>query len=238
MAITTCPNGHRYDSDTNRTCPYCNSAQSDSNFNWSEMDVTSTSKTEPIGGFGGGGGGYSGATEPINTYGGNFGSRNKGGGGADVIGATVAIDVTGQDIGGGTGRRQTEDDTASAYNQAEYQHQPVVGWLVCIEGPDKGKDFCLHGAKSTVGRRKDSSVILSDPKISRKGFPALIVYDDRKSHQFYLASGDAASENNVELGGNMLLGQSVINPYDEIRIEDTVLVFVPFCGDEFYWKEE
>lgn len=241
MAIKVCPNGHRYDTDTNRTCPYCNSAQSESNFNWSEMDLSASSKTEPIGGFGGGfgggDGGYSGKTEPINTYGDDFGNRNRGGG-ADFIGATVPVDISGQSIGGGTARRQTEDDTAPAYNQAEYQHQPVVGWLVCIEGPDKGKDFCLHGAKSTVGRRKDSSVILADPKISREGFPALIVYDDRKSHKFYLASGDAASHNNVELGGNMLLGQSVINPYDEIRIEDTVLVFVPFCGDEFYWKED
>ncbi|MBR6089252.1 MAG: hypothetical protein IKP86_04905 [Anaerolineaceae bacterium] len=116
-----------------------------------------------------------------------------------------------------------------------YSQQPVVGWLVCIEGPDKGKDFCLHGAKSTIGRRNDSSVCLSDPKVSRNGFPALVVYDDRRTHKFYLASGDPNSRNNVELGGSMLLGQSVINPYDEIRIEDTVLVFVPFCGEEFYW---
>ena len=98
MAIKVCPNGHRYDTDTNRTCPYCNSAQSDSNFNWSEMDATEPSRTEPIGGFGGGDGGYSGKTEPINTYGENFGNRNRGGGGADVIGATVPVDISGQGI--------------------------------------------------------------------------------------------------------------------------------------------
>ena len=129
------------------------------------------------------------------------------------------------------------DETQVAWGTKEYNHQPVVGWLVCIEGPDKGKDFSLHGAKTSIGRKKDSSIRLADPKISRDGYPALIVYDDRKTHKFYLASGDASSRNNVELGGNMLLGQCVINPYDEIRIEDTVLVFVPFCGDDFNWSE-
>ena len=40
----------------------------------------------------------------------------------------------------------------------------------------------------------------------------------------------------MTLSGELLLGQKVINPYDEIRIEDSVLVFVPFCGDDFYWQ--
>ncbi len=129
-----------------------------------------------------------------------------------------------------------DDKTQIAY-QEEDSPQPVVGWLVCTEGPDKGRDFSLQGIKFTIGRRKDSSVCLSDPRISRDGFPALIVYDDRKSHKFYIASGDASSKNSVELQGNVLLGQSVLNAYDEIRIEDTVLIFVPFCGEDFYWEE-
>ncbi len=130
-----------------------------------------------------------------------------------------------------------QDDKTQIAFLKEDEPQPVVGWLVCIEGPDKGIDFCLQGVKSTIGRRKDSSVCLSDPRISRDGFPALVVYDDRKSHRFYLANGDSSSQNTVELQGNMLLGQSILNAYDKIRIEDTVLMFVPFCGEDFYWED-
>ncbi len=129
-----------------------------------------------------------------------------------------------------------DEKTQIAYRE-ENRPEPVVGWLVCVDGPDKGIDFCLRGVKNTIGRRKDSSVCLSDPRISRDGFPALVVYDDRKSHKFYLAGGDSSSQNPVELQGNMLLGQSVLNPYDEIRIEDSVLIFVPFCGEDFHWEE-
>ncbi len=129
-----------------------------------------------------------------------------------------------------------DDKTQIAYRE-EDKPQPVVGWLVCTEGPDKGIDFCLQGVKSTIGRRKDSAVCLSDPRISRDGFPALIVYDDRKSHKFFIAAGDVSSHNSVELEGNILLGQSILNAYDRIRIEDTVLVFVPFCGEDFFWEE-
>lgn len=220
MAIKVCPNGHHYNTDDNPTCPYCDRANNGSDFEWSEMDISSTavSKTAPIGSNLNSN--WNGKTEPITPHGESY------------FGETVPI----------INERKTKDvqdsyPTQPSWNNTEYQHQPVVGWLVCIEGPDKGKDFCLHGAKSTIGRRKDSSVVLNDPRISRNGFPALVVYDDRKTHKFYLASGDAASENNVELDGNMLLGQSIIKPYDEIRIENTVLVFVPFCGDEFFWKE-
>ena len=130
-----------------------------------------------------------------------------------------------------------QDEKTQIFGEEEDRPQPVVGWLVCTEGPDKGIDFPLNGVKSTIGRRKDSSVCLSDPRISRDGFPALIVYDDRKSHKFFIAGGDSAAHNTVEVQGNILMGQSVLNAYDEIRIEDTVLVFIPFCGEDFYWEE-
>ncbi len=236
MANIQCPNGHHYNPEDNPTCPYC---EQERTYEWPSAD--SSGSTEPVSGFRGFGGGTvvmnptegyfgrkaaSGGTVVINSPGGNPGGTS--GGGTEPIDSWRNRPPAGSD----------ESRTTPAWDKKEYQHQPVVGWLVCIEGPDKGKDFSLHGAKSSIGRRNDSSICLTDPKISRDGFPALIVYDDRKTHKFYLASGDASARNNVELGGNMLLGQSVINPYDEIRIEDTVLVFVPFCSDDFYWDEK
>ena len=214
MAIKTCPNGHKYNSDDNDTCPYCERTANGGSFEWSEFDDNSSMslKTEPLINRSVNAFEETLRTEPLPSQGFNYTDSR-----------TMPI---------------TTPEANSNTEKNEYRRQPVVGWLVCIEGPDKGKDFGLHGAKSTIGRSPESSIVLSDPKISRKGFPALIVYDDRKSHRFYITSGDASSTNNVELEGNMLLGQSVIDPYNEIRIEDTVLVFVPFCGTDFYWESK
>ncbi len=237
-SITTCPNGHRYNSDINDKCPYCEREKANNSSVFSEINMSDN--TVPIGG-------WNSSTVPDSPW--NFGTERVGDG--DQDGRTVPLgsnnyennledegtQVLKKDHEWGSPNHTEEPELKTTGNYDEYQHQPVVGWLVCIEGPDKGKDFCLHGAKSTIGRRAGSAVCLTDLKIARTGFPALIVYDDRKTHRFYLASGDASAQNNVELDGNMLLGQSIIEPYAEIRIEDTVLVFVPFCGDDFYWKE-
>ena len=247
MAIKVCPNGHHYNTDDNLTCPYCErESGSDNNYDWTAVDVTEQSETSISSRNKGGtviiptngnnNRGYQGNTEPI-----GIGSINNAD--SDNGGKTVPLKPMGYYPNNHPESVPDPEKTEpgwgeSGWGSKEYSHQPVVGWLVCIEGPDKGKDFSLHGAKTSIGRKKDSSIRLADPKISRDGYPALIVYDDRKTHRFYLASGDASSRNNVELGGNMLLGQSIINPYDEIRIEDTVLVFVPFCGDDFNWSED
>ena len=220
MAIKTCPNGHHYNTDDNETCPYCERSASSSDFDWAAYNLTemageSTSKTMPLGSDSG----FSAdmKTERIGVQRSDV---------EDPDGKTVPLGVY----------PEVNPPVKSSEKKEKEPEKPVVGWLVCIEGPDKGKDFCMNGVKVTVGRKEDCAVILSDPKISRKGIPALIVYDDRKTHKFYLASGDPSAQNNVELCGNMLLGQSLLNPYDDIRIEDTVLVFVPFCGEDFFWN--
>lgn len=242
MSVKACPNGHHYNTEDNPSCPYCEQNVSNSAFDWNKYSDSSFRD-------------YSDNTMYINT---NNHDNNPGNNYDDSSDKTEYINTGGTEKPNSNsgpspdnsfpGRNRRPDgfdsDSSDDNNKtqisggfSEYQQQPVVGWLVCIEGPDKGKDFCLHGAKSSIGRRRDCAILLSDNKISREGIPALIVYDNRKTHNFYLASGDAASHNNVELEGNLLLGQSLINPYDTIRIEDTLLVFVPFCGETFYWKE-
>jgi len=225
MSIKVCPNGHHYNSDDNDRCPYCEKVNSFMN-QWSEIDIAENT------------GGWNKPTEPGNDWDSNTVPINIGGSGNRNTGESDdhTKPINGHGFDWTPPDDRDELGTTPSWSQEEYKQQPVVGWLVCIEGPDTGMDFPLHGAKSTIGRSKQSSVCLTDPKISRTGYPALIVYDDRKTHRFYLASGDASSQNNVELDGNMLLGQSIIEPYSEIRIEDSVLVFVPFCGDDFFWK--
>lgn len=68
--------------------------------------------------------------------------------------------------------------------------RPVVGWLVCIEGPDIGKDFRLHAQFNYVGRNEDQDISLNDGFVS--GEKHLTVSYDMLNHR-YFAEKDGSS---------------------------------------------
>lgn len=109
---------------------------------------------------------------------------------------------------------------------------PVVGWLVCIEGHDRGKDFPLHADKNTIGRSHKNDVHISgDPTISRENH-ATVLYDQKKK-QFRLLGGGGRGL--VYLNDEAVDFGSVLKNRDLIEIGETKLLFIPFCGEEFNW---
>lgn len=60
------------------------------------------------------------------------------------------------------------------------EEKPVCGWLVCVEGPRRGKDYKVMEGKNFVGRADDMDIqILGDNKISRRNH-CVIVYDEKQ----------------------------------------------------------
>lgn len=110
---------------------------------------------------------------------------------------------------------------------------PVVGWLVCIEGKDRGKDYRIHSDKNTIGRSDNNDITISgDQMISREGH-ANIVYDPKKK-QFRLLSGSGRGL--VYLNDEAVDFVSVLKANDTIEIGETKLMFVPFCGVAYDWE--
>lgn len=60
--------------------------------------------------------------------------------GDSTIPASVGTDALFSNVGSG-GKTDDSAQTVAIYNKEEYKVGPVAGWLVCVEGPDKGKDF-------------------------------------------------------------------------------------------------
>ena len=90
--------------------------------------------------------------------------------------------------------------------------QPVTGWLVCVEGGEKGKDYRLHSGKNFIGRSpKMDVVVLKDDRIAREKH-ASIVYDP-KGHGFYISQEDA---NLVYLNGTLLPNVQKLTENDKI----------------------
>ena len=62
-----------------------------------------------------------------------------------------------------------DDDKTMAYWSKDVNIDPVVGWLTCIEGAEKGKDFRIVSERNFIGRGDDMDIQLTgDNSISRK----------------------------------------------------------------------
>lgn len=115
----------------------------------------------------------------------------------------------------------------------DMQTEPVVGWIVCIEGPDKGKDYRLHSGNNFVGRSGAMDIALSGKYVSSENH-FCVSYDKR--HDRYFAAMGIGQEM-VYLNEEPLAGANAvqIKHGDVIEIGKTKLMFIPLCGEKFHW---
>jgi hypothetical protein len=109
---------------------------------------------------------------------------------------------------------------------------PVVGWLVCIEGPDRGRDYRIRSERNFIGRDPSMDISISgDEAISRQKH-ASIGFDPKKS-RFTLIPGE--SGRNLYLNDDETYTPTPLQAWDEIELGETKLVFIPLCGEKFQW---
>jgi uncharacterized membrane protein YhaH (DUF805 family) len=110
---------------------------------------------------------------------------------------------------------------------------PVVGWLVAIEGQSKGSQYRLRAQRNRIGADPSMEVSLATPGVERAEH-ATITYDPR-NNRYSVAPGAGP----VQVGrGSILqplLQPGPLQPYDRIRLGDTTLIFVPLCGPHYQW---
>ena len=107
----------------------------------------------------------------------------------------------------------------------------LVGWLVCISGPMKGKDYRLYSGFNRVGRNLDSDICVQDPEVSGT-MHCSVVYDE-KGMCFYVAPGKGT---NTYLNQEAILKAVKLQDRDRIQVGSSVLEFVPFCKGDYTWK--
>lgn len=110
--------------------------------------------------------------------------------------------------------------------------EPVVGWLVAIEGSNFGEDFRLKTGRNFIGRSTEMDIALTgDASISRDKH-AIILYEP-KSNTFLVQPGDAKEL--FYLNDKVVLSATEINAYDVLSLGSTKLLFIPCCSDKFNW---
>jgi len=112
---------------------------------------------------------------------------------------------------------------------------PVVGWLVCIQGPEKGRDYRVRSERNGIGRGPEMAIcIASDETISRENH-AIISYNPRKA-SFRIAPGEGRGM--TYLNDEEVDVPQPLQAYDRIELGQTQLLFVPLCGEHFHWQDE
>lgn len=130
---------------------------------------------------------------------------------------------------------QDDGDKTVAYWANELDVEPVVGWIVCISGYDKGKDFKLKTEKNFIGRGPEMDVCISgDNSITRKNH-AIITYNP-KQRVFMILPGEGTGI--VYVQNDAVYSPRQLTSYDVIEIGNSKFVFIALCGDNFDWKIE
>lgn len=202
-----CPNGHLYDSSTFSSCPFCtpNAGQN--------IGVTNPVNQPQV---------NVGPTTPVNQ----------------PVPPTVPVNNPAQNNPMGTptqyaGELQTQTSkSVIGGTPAQERVRPVVGWLVCVQGSDIGKDFRLHTHFNRVGRNDNQDVRLSDPKVSREHFT--VSYDLVNSR--YYAEMQSGGGTMVYINGQPLGGIVTLNKGDKIKVGDSTLVFIPLEEQDVKWN--
>jgi hypothetical protein len=122
-----------------------------------------------------------------------------------------------------------------AITKAGIRTEPVAGWLVCLEGPDRGRDYRLHMEKNFIGRAPNMDVVLDgDSTVSREKH-AIVIFDPRKK-VFWALPGEASGL--VYLNGDIVNAPVQMKADDILEVGQTRLALIPFCGDRYSWTKE
>lgn len=243
MEIKRCANGHFYDAEQCSSCPTCAKEQGGASpfvfDNESTMPLGVTDSTAPV--------------MPVDDIGATvpLGGGSASGGVGDIMGTaafrsgvpnvTVPINqpnpgVGAQDYGVTTPvvpKDWVKDKENGGAAEQNVPFRPVVGWLVCIEGNSKGADYRIHSQNNFIGRGQHMDICITGDNTISAERAAAIAYDARENMFFF---GVGNSHNLVYVNGKVILNTVVLQPFDELTIGETKLLFVPLCSERFTWN--
>lgn len=127
-----------------------------------------------------------------------------------------------------------EDDKTIRYYAEEKGADLIVGWLVCIVGMERGKDYRLHQGFNRMGRDYQMDVPVMDDKSMGREPVCAVVYDDRSNKFFAVQEGGSVAY----LNGSVLQGAVELKTGDIIAAGKSQFEFIAFCREGRTWENE
>ncbi len=124
-----------------------------------------------------------------------------------------------------------DDEKTIGINFKKTNCDPVVGWLICVDGPEKGRDFRIHSGRNFIGRDMTNDIYLTeDASISRKN-EGYLIYEPR-SNSFIVMNGEGAS---IYVNDEPISEPTKIKDYDRVSIGSYVFDFIAYCKGDKKW---
>lgn len=116
--------------------------------------------------------------------------------------------------------------------QPEENAAPVAGWLVCVEGPCRGRDYRLVEGRNFIGRSKEMDVCIPEDAQMSRDSHCSVIYDPR-SYRFVVLPGSSAAS---RLNGENIDGPIDLKDGDILCCGSTKLCFIGYCKEGRDWK--
>ncbi len=206
MELIKCVNGHYYDTKKYDSCPYCQKRETENSILQQKLGNVPVFRAAP-------------------------GSINE-----DVTVAMMPGDpevtVSGKQGGISAGIGADEDPVTVGFFSPSTGTACITGWLVCVEGPARGRDYRIFHGMNWVGRDPDMDIhMIEDKRIAPRKHCA-VVYD-RKSAKFFVVDGEVDL---TYLNGELLKGSAKLKTGDVISIGESRFEFIPFCREGHQWE--
>lgn len=218
MNLKRCENGHFYDVDKFETCPHCAAIGGDSKITQPFETMDDTAMTEPV-------------TVPLSSHVPQPQPQTS----VQPQEESLSLkDAIGKAMTENTHESQDDDSKTISLYQTKIGVEPVVGWLVCIEGAAFGESFKLKSGRNFIGRANSMDIVIpGDSSVSRDKH-AIILYEPRK-REFIAQAGE--SRELFYLNDEVVLMPVRLKQHDIVTIGNTRLMFFPCCGEEFSWED-
>lgn len=226
MRLTQCANGHFYDAEKYASCPHCNAvagAPKVGGYGQRMAGPQGNNGLEPTGAYG---------TVPGNTSdAATVGMRVGNNGPAPFYSQETEGNKT---VPMMVWRHSSEEERKKEAEESRRNVQPVVGWLVCVEGSNYGRSFPLYGGRNFIGRSQEMDVCLAGDMTVSSIRHAVLIYEPVQ-REFFVQPGDTREL--FYLNEKAVLESKPIQNRDRLTVGKTTLVFVPFCDAAFGWED-
>lgn len=136
-------------------------------------------------------------------------------------------------LGGESGVKDDNEKTIGLHSFSTGT-ELITGWIVCVKGPPRGKDYGLYHGKNRMGRGLDMDIYIPDDRAISRDEHATIVYEEH-NNEFFLVNCRGSS---TLLNGMPTEEVNRLESGDMITMGESDFVFIPFCTEDRKWEEE
>ena len=111
---------------------------------------------------------------------------------------------------------------------------PVVGWLVCVDGMHFGESFNIYTGRNSIGRSEVNKIILDKDTTVSRDKHCFVIFEAKKC-EFIFMHGESVSLTYVN--EETVYDKKQIVKNDRIQIGNNTLLFVPLCDESFKWED-